>query len=234
MEPRTLSTELLAPGKWPREHLQVSSKGCSRLKLKARPQEIVPALSDLLRTKVAYPAGSVGNHNLDVLLDSGASCSVIHKDYVSLKDVGSLILTKLVNADGSDLAPLGALVMKVRVGDIQTDNLFIVVDRLSVRVILGCDFLTRHGVVIDFDHCTFSCSKNPKVHGKLMLSATNSYMLVIGSDLPQTIPSKTNMSETDPDMLTDYHPLLDSVLQDHRAIFRKSTYCISCRGIYSR
>ena len=146
---------------------------------------------------------------------------MIHKDYVSLKDVGSLISTKLVNADGSDLAPLGTLVMKVRVGDIQTDHLFIVVDCLSVPVILGCDFLTRHGVVIDFDHCTFSCSKNPKVRGKLMLSATNSCMLVIDSDLPQAIPFKTNMSETDSDMPTDYHPLLDSVLQEHRAIFRK-------------
>ena len=55
---------------------------------------------------------------------------------------------KLVNAGGSDLAPLGTLVMKVSVGDIQTDHLFIVVDCLSVPVILGCDFLTRHGVVI--------------------------------------------------------------------------------------
>ena len=144
---------------------------------------------------------------------------MIHKDYVPLKNVGSLTSMKLVNADGSDLAPLGTLVMKV--SDIQTDHLFIVVDRLSVPVILGCDFLTRHGVVIDFDHCTFSCSKNPKVCGKLMLSATNSCMLVIDSDLPQAIPSKTNMSETDPDMPTDYHPLLESVLQEHRAIFRK-------------
>ena len=47
------------------------------------------------------------------------------------------------------------------------------------------------------------------------------FMLVINSDLPQAIPSKTNMSETDPDMSTDYHPLLESVLQEHRAIFRQ-------------
>ena len=80
---RILSTELLAAGKWPREHLQVSSRRCSQWKLNAWPQEIVPALSDFLRTKAAYTAGSVGNHNLDVLLDSGASCSVIHKDCMS-------------------------------------------------------------------------------------------------------------------------------------------------------
>ena len=63
-----------------------------------------------------------------------------------------------MNADGSDLTPLETFVMKARVGDIQTDHLFTVVDCLSVSVILGYDFLTRHGVVIDFNHCTFSCS----------------------------------------------------------------------------
>ena len=120
---------------------------------------------------------------------------------------------KLVNADGSDLAPLGTLVMKVSVGDIQTDHPFIVVNRLSVPVILGCDFLTRYGVAIDFNHCNFRCSTNVKIQGKLMLNATNSCMLVIDNDVPQAIPSKINLSETDPDMPTDYLPLLDSVLQ---------------------
>ena len=46
---------------------------------------------------------------------------------------------KLVNADGSDFALLGTLVIKVSVGDIQTDHSFIVVDCLSVLIILGCD-----------------------------------------------------------------------------------------------
>ena len=73
-------------------------------------------------------------------------------------------------------------------------------DRLAVPIILGCDFLTRHVVVIEFDHCTFSYIKNPKVCGKLMLGAMSSCMLVIDSDLPQAIASKTNMSETHPDM----------------------------------
>ena len=66
---------------------------------------------------------------------------------------------KLVNADGSDLTPLVTLVMKVSVGYIQRDHIFIVVEHLLVPVILGCDF-TRHGKVIY--HCTFSCSQNPK------------------------------------------------------------------------
>ena len=55
---------------------------------------------------------------------------------------------KLVNADGSDLALLGTLVMKVSVGDIQTDHIFIVVEHLLVPVILGCDFFTTHVIVV--------------------------------------------------------------------------------------
>ena len=186
---------------------------------------IIPALTDSIRSKAAYTAGSIGNQNLDVQLDSGASCSVICKEYAPSKDVEPSISTKLVNADGSDLAPLGTLVLEVKVGDIKSDHPFIVVDHLSVPVILGCDFLTKHGVVVDFAHCTFSCSRKPKVNGKLMLSRTNSCMLVIDSDLPQAIPSKTNVPEKDSDLPTDYHPSLESVLQEHRAIFRSQLGC---------
>lgn len=66
---RTFGTKLLAARKWPRERPQASSRGRSRSKLNARPQEIVPALTDPLRSKAAYTAGSVGNQNLDVSLD---------------------------------------------------------------------------------------------------------------------------------------------------------------------
>ena len=132
---------------------------------------------------------------------------------------------KLVNADGSDLAPLGTLVFKVKIGDIKSDHPFIVVDHLSIPVILGCDFLTKHGVVVDFAHHIFSCSGKPKVGGKLMLSGTNSCMLVIDTDLPQAIPSKTSVPESDSDLPTDNHPSLESVLQEHRAIFRSQLAC---------
>jgi len=118
---------------------------------------------------------------------------------------------KLVNADGSDLVPIGTVVMRLNIGGIQADHLFTVVDHLSAPVILGCDFLTKHGVVIDFAQCTFSGTKNPRVCGKLMLSSTNSCTLVIDSDLPQAIPSKIDMSEVDPDIPTDYNPTLESV-----------------------
>ena len=60
-----------------------------------------------------------------------------------------------------------------------------------------------------------------------MLSDTNSCMLVIDTDLPQVISSKTSVPESDSDMPTDYHPSLDSVLQEHRAILRSQLGCAS-------
>ena len=54
---RTFGVKLLAAGKWPRGCLQVSSRGHSWSKLSARPQEIVPALADSIRSKAAYMVG---------------------------------------------------------------------------------------------------------------------------------------------------------------------------------
>ena len=188
--------------------------------MNARPQQIIPALSHSLRSKVAYTAGSVGNQTLDVLLDSGASCSVICKDNVPINDVDPLTPVKLVNADGSDLVPIGTIVMRLVAFKLITRSLSLLVDHLSAPVILGCDFLTKHSVEVDFAQCTFSGTKNPRVCGKLMLSCINSCMLVINGDFPQAIPSKTDMSEVDPDMPTDYNPALESVLREHRTIFK--------------
>ena len=62
---------------------------------------------------------------------------------------------KLVSADGRNLAQFGTLVMKLNAGDIQTDYPTVIEDRLSVPIILDCDFLMRHGVFVYFNHHTF-------------------------------------------------------------------------------
>jgi len=43
---------------------------------------------------------------------------VISKEYTSSKDVDPMTLVKVVNADGSNLASRGTLVMKVSFGDL--------------------------------------------------------------------------------------------------------------------
>ena len=72
----------------------------------------------VLLDSLSLHSWSIGNHNLDLLLDSGASCSVIHKDYAPLKYVESQTWMKLVSADGRNLAQFGTLAMKLNAGDI--------------------------------------------------------------------------------------------------------------------
>ena len=81
--------------------------GCSRPQVDARPIQIVPALSDIIRHKAAYTQGSVNDHNIDILLDSGASCSVIHKDFVTPQEMKLATPMKLINADGRNISPVG-------------------------------------------------------------------------------------------------------------------------------
>ena len=81
-----------------------------------------PSTSRFNQIQGSLYGGSIGGQNHDVLLDSGASCSVICKEYAPLKDVEPLMYMKLVNADGSDLALLGTLVLEVK---LETLNLII-------------------------------------------------------------------------------------------------------------
>ena len=74
-------------------------------------------------------------------MDSGASCSVIHKDHVSPKKIKPAAPIKLMNADGSGVSPIGTVEMKVRLGGMEASQAFVVVDKLSAPAILGCDFL---------------------------------------------------------------------------------------------
>ena len=74
------------------------------------------------------------------------------------KDVNPLHKVRLVNADGHDVIPLGTTTMKVSLGNLETNQDFAVVDNLSAAAILGCDFLKREGIVIDFQRSIFrSC-----------------------------------------------------------------------------
>jgi len=55
-----------------------------------------------------------------------------------------------------DLAPLGTFTLKVNLDNLETDQSFTVVENLSAPAILGCDFLKREGIVIDFQNNIFS------------------------------------------------------------------------------
>ena len=85
-----------------------------------------------------------------------------------------------------------------------------VLDELSSTAILGCDFLSKHNVVIDFSQGKAYCSGNPNFELELQLissSGNTCKMLTLDDELPQAIPT------------TDVHPDLQKVVADHKLLF---------------
>ena len=75
---RTFSEKLLELGKWKREHPYTSSRGCSRLSVNAPTINGLPVISQLSNTtKTACVSGKLNDHQVQILLDSGAFCSVM-------------------------------------------------------------------------------------------------------------------------------------------------------------
>ena len=210
------------PGKRQRGRPNPSSGGHPLPQLNAREPEYVPSLSEFANTtKAAYTRGQLNNHKVEILLDSGASCSVVVQDYVSPSKLEPMGPTCLVNADGRALTPVGLTTMEVCLPSLTTRQTFVVVEHLSAPAILGCDFLTRHGLIIDFEKGTFHSRGSMTQEGRLSLRATNSCMLVLDGEYPQAAPFKDNTATHEEfDTPKDYHPALATVLKEHEDLFK--------------
>ena len=142
-------------------------------------------------------------------------------DHILLADLVKFDTITLINADGRKLTPLGTTTAKLDLGIITVDHTLVVVEHLSTPVILGCDFLTTHGVTLDFKAKTFNIA-NSALQGNLLLQSPQSCMLILDDEYPQAMPSKAPAMASDSlDMPKDYHPALRQVLQDNAMIFRK-------------
>ena len=81
-----------------------------------------------------YVTGKINGFNAKMLLDFGASCSVICSEYFALKDVKPLVSTTLTNADGTELSVKGIATASVILNCLNTPDSFIVVNNLSAPV----------------------------------------------------------------------------------------------------
>ena len=156
-----------------------------------------------------------------MLLDSGASCSVVRQDYVSPTDLEPLGSVQLVNADGRGLTSVGLTTMRVELNSLVATQTFVVVERLSAPAILGCDFLTQHGLILDFGQGTFHQGDPQSVGGNLSLQPQNSCNAILDDECPQAMPFNTRETDSEEfDMPTKYHPALGSVLQEYQKLFK--------------
>ena len=176
-------------------------------------------------TQAAYITGKVGTHNTVILLDSGASCSVLSKTHIPLEHIQPEHKIRLLNADGRTLLPAGVAQVNVVLGDFQTTQTFVIADNLSTPVILGCDFLNRHGFIINFKNCTVTTPDHQGLQLILQMKKTTSKpcnTLTIDDELPQAIPSTIMPHSTqDIDLPDDVHPDLKQVIDDHKLLFTR-------------
>jgi len=219
---RTFCRGLLEPGK--------RERGCSEPpsreyppSLDAHTTEYLPTLAHNKNTytpTVAKVSGSINSCLTPILLDSGASCSVISgkdKPFTHLQPIHGV---ELVNADGRHIRPCGTSLLSVNLGNLQAEHTFLVLDNLSTPVILGCDFLIKHNVIY-FGQAIAYCSINPgfqlKLNTATMALCTK---LTLDEEFPQAIPTMTNSSQQPSfDMPTDVNPDLHHVITDHKQLF---------------
>ena len=129
-----------------------------------------------------------------MLLDSGASCSVISRAHIYHMLISPTHTMRLVNADGRDITPCGVATVTVCLGKFSARHMFVVVDHLSTPVLLGCDFLMSHGYVLDFEQCTFHRAQNPEEVLQLFPTQAISHPLhtiTMDDDCPQAVPNTT-------------------------------------------
>ena len=131
--------------------------------MSAHKTECIPTLTQSPHIRQAtYITGKVGTHMTAILLDSGASCSVLSSVHIFLPHLQQEHKIRLINVDGQALSSMGITETDVVLGDFQTTHTFVTVDSLSTPVILGYDFLTKHGLIIDFDNLTVRTSDHQR------------------------------------------------------------------------
>jgi len=206
---RTCGRRLPVPGKQTRGCPDPSSRGHPQRPVSAHTVMHTPCTNTHVRivptlthntNRVAHIRDMVNNRNTLMLLHSGASCSVISRPHATHAHVAPVHTTRLVNADGRDIAPCGVAAMTISPGKFSTAHTFVVVDHLSTPVILGCDFLMNHGYVLDFKRCTFHRAQTPEDVLQLLPTRTTQppHTITMNDECPEAIPTpcKHQLSHT--------------------------------------
>jgi len=212
--------QLLGPGlgKWQGELPNAVSRKCSWMQVSAHiTQHILAVTHPHNQIKVTCIIGRINNKATQMLLDSGASYSVVSKMHVDVSDMSPEQHIQLVNADGRSFTPLGTSLMTVT--GLSVDHNFIVVNQLSIPVILGCDSMSQHGFILDtrdrtayqLEHLTFKLPLDS-------LKIENCNAVTMDEDLPQTIPSKSS-SHSQCDLPGNAHPALQGVIDEYKELF---------------
>ena len=109
------------------------------------------------KINTAVIMGSIGQHNLEIMMDSGSSISLLAQAYVEqMINITEKPLPKILlrRASGIPLPIVKYVTASVLIQNMQRmlQQDFFVVSDLIVPAILGLDFLQQHGLVLDFSN----------------------------------------------------------------------------------
>ena len=117
------------------------------------PPIVVNVVTAAVQSSAAVLRGIVGSREVEMMLDSGSTISLIQESVATglpaVKQLASNEL-QLVSAAGEPIPVVGRVVLPVQVGGLHVEHPMIVVQSLITQVILGMDFLQKHGLVLDF------------------------------------------------------------------------------------
>ena len=97
--------------------------------------------------------GLLGHSPVTFLLDSGAAISVVRADALTSElrsQITACEFTAPVGANGVPLDMVGQVRIQVTIGNFYTEQVFTVVNTLTVDCLLGSDFLKAQEVIIDY------------------------------------------------------------------------------------
>ena len=140
---------MLAAGKRERDVLE----GQWASQVKESPTDAIVVATTKIQTAVIM--GSIGHLNLEVMLDSGSSISLLAQVHVAqMTNITEKPVPKVLlrTASGIPLPVVKYVTATVLIQNMETmiQHDFFVVSDLIVPAILGLDFLQQHGLVLDF------------------------------------------------------------------------------------
>ena len=141
--------------------------------------------------------GLLGHSPVTFLLDSGATISVVRFNTLTADLRNKIMTTGLtapIGANGSPLDMVGQVKIQVTIGNFHTEQVFTVVNTLTVDCLLGSDFLISQEVIIDYKKCTVVIRGNEIPFNMTNGIATTNHKIcsrVVSASQTTTIPGRT-------------------------------------------
>ena len=104
-----------------------------------------------IRTQGSIITRVIANKVVEIMIDSGSSVSLVRGSLTSYHKLNAVPRDlQLVSAAGESIPILGQITLPIQLGGLKVNHLFVVVRSLITPVILGIDFMHKHGLVLDF------------------------------------------------------------------------------------